>query len=130
MYQEYYQPMLATSITTVARHNNGMLEECNWPLYEVNDESRQVSYTTSSVAAYLVKNVKQQSLCSLRPKKWWHGIRQWLIMGAMSTGSTIGSGSNKEVGIHEVGYKKSIGGYSAIRGLPSSYGIIRETGSS
>ena len=58
MYQDCYQPTLAIPIGEIVRQNGGILAECDWPLYEANDEGGWTSYTTSSVAAVLVKDVK------------------------------------------------------------------------
>jgi hypothetical protein len=58
LYQDCYQPTLAVPISEVATQNGGIFEECEWPLYEVSNESGETSYTMSSVAAILVKDVK------------------------------------------------------------------------
>jgi hypothetical protein len=58
LYQDRYQPTLAIPIREVVRQNDGVLKECDWPLYEANNEGGWTSYTTSSVAAVLIKDVK------------------------------------------------------------------------
>lgn len=58
LYQDCYQPSLAIPIREIVRQNSGVFGECDWPLYEANNEGGWTSHTTSSVAAVLIKDVK------------------------------------------------------------------------
>lgn len=58
IYQDWYQPTLAIPLTEVARQNSGVLGNCQWPLYDANDEHGWLSHTSSTLAALLVRDVK------------------------------------------------------------------------
>jgi hypothetical protein len=58
MCQNCYQPTIAIPISEIVRQNGKVFGECDWALQEANNEGGWTSYTTSSVAAVLVKDVE------------------------------------------------------------------------
>jgi hypothetical protein len=68
LYQDRYQPTLAIPIREIVRQNDGVLRECDWPLHESNNEGGWTTYTASSVAAVLVKDLKATAFVPVATK--------------------------------------------------------------
>jgi hypothetical protein len=82
IYQASYRPSVAIPMSELVGQNDGILGDCVWLLTEAGDEGGWRSYTSSSLAAAVVKGVKRGDLVEILTEEGGNGGTKTAVPGS------------------------------------------------